>query len=504
MNTRTKRLAGIVGLLVAVGLVLVMAHRQGHVWGGDFAQYVAHARNLVEGLPYAETGYLYNRAAPVIGPPTYPPGLPVLLAPLYAAFGLSLEPMKWLMAASFMVFLVALLAAFRRDLPYGQLLALGAIVGLNHFFVTETNIITSDLPFLAFLYLTMLLVKEAYAPGRSDKAQWILLLAAGLTIYFSYATRSLGLLLAPSLLLHDLFVSRRLTLKVIASLAVVVLLAGLQSWFLHSDRHYLDQFGPGVLVLLENAVNYGTRWAAFWHNGYSKALSGALFLFFTALTLLGFVDNTRKRTSICEIFFVLYLGVVFVWPSYQAERYLYPIFPLAVFYAFRGLNHPWILSRQRLHRGLIGLLLVVVPLTYIARYTTLEFGPQTEGVAKAESIELFEFIRTETPPDAVVIFVKPRVMALYTRRPSSMYQRPPKDSELWSYLVHIGADYLVVAENDEAFKYYAEPEVLEYLRDFASRNAASLERVFANTDFTVYRIELPDVPDNYVNPEDEA
>jgi hypothetical protein len=491
-------------LLLAVAVVHVLSHREGHVWGGDFAMYVGHARNLVEAVPYNDTGYLYNRAAPVVGPPTYPPGLPAILAPLYAAFGLELEPMKWLMVACFMVFLVVLALTFRRELPFEQLLALVAIVGLNHFFLTETSIITSDLPFMATVYLTFLLVKEAYVAGRSRWAQYLLLSATGLTIYASYATRSPGLLLAPSLVLHDLFVSRRLTLKVVLAVGLFAALAGMQSWLLHSDRHYLDQFGPGVLVLLENAFNYGVRWTVFWHNGYVEFLSVALFLLMAGLMLLGFVDNTRRQTGICEIFFVFYLGVILVWPSYQAERYLYPIFPLTVFYAFRGLNHPWILSRRRLHQGLIGALLVAVPLTYIARYTSLDFGPQSEGVAKAESVELFDFIRTTTPKESVVVFIKPRVMALYTRRPSSVYHRPEDDSELWSYFVHIGADYLVVVENDRALENYEDPAVLEYLREFAARNREALEEVFANADFTVYRIELPDVPDRFAEPDDEA
>ncbi len=34
--------------------------RAGHDWGDDFSLYIHHAKNIVEGQPYADTGYLYN------------------------------------------------------------------------------------------------------------------------------------------------------------------------------------------------------------------------------------------------------------------------------------------------------------------------------------------------------------------------------------------------------------------------------------------------------------
>ncbi|MFN8583375.1 MAG: hypothetical protein U0163_20660 [Gemmatimonadaceae bacterium] len=34
----------------------------------DYAQYFLHARALLEGRPYAETGYIFHPAAWVVGP----------------------------------------------------------------------------------------------------------------------------------------------------------------------------------------------------------------------------------------------------------------------------------------------------------------------------------------------------------------------------------------------------------------------------------------------------
>ena len=49
-------------LFIVIAQVLTV--REGHNWGGDFAQYILHARNIVEGRPYAQTGYIYNPSNP--------------------------------------------------------------------------------------------------------------------------------------------------------------------------------------------------------------------------------------------------------------------------------------------------------------------------------------------------------------------------------------------------------------------------------------------------------
>ena len=71
-------------LLIAVWYALTL--REGHAWGGDNAMYLLHARNLLSGMPYTDTGYLYNPASGRF-PVSYPPVFPLLLAPLVALFG---------------------------------------------------------------------------------------------------------------------------------------------------------------------------------------------------------------------------------------------------------------------------------------------------------------------------------------------------------------------------------------------------------------------------------
>src|SRR5436309_10610680 len=79
-------------IAVGTGVFFSLTLRPGHDWGDDFAHYIGHARNLVEGRPYRDTGYLFHPR--VNNPDTYPPVFPLLLAPVYMLRGLDLTSLK--------------------------------------------------------------------------------------------------------------------------------------------------------------------------------------------------------------------------------------------------------------------------------------------------------------------------------------------------------------------------------------------------------------------------
>ena len=84
MRHRTVAPALICVLLAGVFYMLTI--RDGHDWGDDFSMYIRHAENIAQGLPYAQSGYIYNPYNPSIGPRMYPPGFPLLLAPVARLF----------------------------------------------------------------------------------------------------------------------------------------------------------------------------------------------------------------------------------------------------------------------------------------------------------------------------------------------------------------------------------------------------------------------------------
>jgi len=94
---------------------LLLAVRQWH-WvpadvDGDYAQYLLHAKAIVEGRAYTDTGYIFHPDAWFIGPRAYPPGLPLTLAPIVAMAGVHTVWLRLLMLVSLLVFACA---AWRR------------------------------------------------------------------------------------------------------------------------------------------------------------------------------------------------------------------------------------------------------------------------------------------------------------------------------------------------------------------------------------------------------
>jgi hypothetical protein len=103
-------------ILTAIAVFYLVTIRAGQRWGDDFSMYILHARNIVQGSNYQDTGYLYDPFTAVIGPRFYPPVFPLALAPLYALFGLNLTSMKVEVICFFISFICFYLA-FRMSCP---------------------------------------------------------------------------------------------------------------------------------------------------------------------------------------------------------------------------------------------------------------------------------------------------------------------------------------------------------------------------------------------------
>jgi len=101
-------------LLLIVAAFHMVTVRQGHIWG-DFAMYVHHAKNIVEGKPYTATGYLFDPSISV-SPRMYPPVFPLFLAPVIRLFGMNLLPMKIEQVIFFVLLLAVVSLYWRRDL----------------------------------------------------------------------------------------------------------------------------------------------------------------------------------------------------------------------------------------------------------------------------------------------------------------------------------------------------------------------------------------------------
>jgi hypothetical protein len=472
---------GAVTMLAALAIFSIVSLPTGIDWGDDFAMYIHHAKNIAEGLPYTATGYIYNPHNPGIGPAAYPPGYPLLLAPIYWRFGLDVQAMRFEIVA-FLVADVALIARlFWNQLGAPLTLMLVALVGFNPRVWELSSQILSDIPYLFFCLAALLQILRLERDRSAITSMRAIVL--GITCWLAYATRTAGLVLVATAVVSDLYVSRRLTRWSITVVGVFAALAILQRIIVGSTDSYLDQLvlDPGSLrdVIVLNLKNYVLILATLF--GTESKDPVALALTFVCLTLgaIGFVRVARRGPNALVTFSAIYTAVLIVWPNFQGVRFLLPLLPVYVFFVIRGTEclmqagQPW----MRAAAGVTAALIMAI--FYANFYLHAYYGPIKDGAFESSAQAMFATIRQDTSADSVVVFVKPRALALFTDRRSSAYFSPADASELIEYLRGINASYVVVGPMDvEWSNRYIVPDT----RHFAP--------VWSNARYTILQVHF--------------
>ncbi len=441
--------------------------------------YIHHAKNIAEGIDYNDTGYIYNPSYPSLGPKSYPPVFPFLLSPVYKIFGLNLTAMKIEIIIFFLLFLFVYFMLFKNELPFKYLIIMIAMIGFNPFFWIFKDNVLSDIPFLLFAYISLFLILQKY---RSDNLQEIQLLypvLAGLFIYLSYGTRSIGFIFIPCLFIHDIIRYKKPTQFTAIATLVFVFFMLLQTFSLHSDRSYFDQLKGDHKIILRNINIYTDSLSQLWDNGYNRIVTQVLFIIICALTLIGYVIRIKGRVTFLEIFLPLYVGIILIWPSEQGNRFFIPVIPLFIMYTFTGITKLELLQLKKVGKLFVIILITAIFISYFGKYTKLNFGPINKGVGERDVIELFEYIKNNTDEGDVFIFRKPRVLSLYTERSAAVYQHTNNDIAVWNFVHGIGANYLITGYID-----------FEFMSLFIERYQNRLEERYSNSNFTVYKIKL--------------
>lgn len=474
-NSREK--IYILVLLVAIGIFHATTIRQGHIWSDDFAMYVHHAQNIVEGRPYADTGYIYDPSFPVYGPRFYPPIFPALLAPIYKSFGLNLIPMKLEQVLFLVLALIAVYAYWNRDLGPGYTLALVALLGFNpEFWVAKDNVL-SDIPFLFFFYLTTLLVRS----NRCDSSGWWCWSAAvGLAVYLALGTRTVGTALVAGLLIYD--VLRLRTITRFSAVSIMVCAA-----FLMLQRHIIG-VGPGghlyaiptLHTIVRNIAAYARVLASFWVGSGPNAFAYVALGLFSAFVLAGFLIQSRRGFTFVEATLAAYLIIIILWPFPAGVRMVFPVVPWIGYLAISGCKGLAEKVASGYSPAVISALFLLIAVGYLQFYRGVSFGPIRQTTGLPEFNQVCQAVRDNTAPQDAVIYFRARALSLYTGRPASAYNYHGDDEELWRWAEHIQASYLVTTN--------AFDEDGGFLLRFVQNNAPNFDLVYENPHFKLYRI----------------
>jgi hypothetical protein len=465
-------------LAVLLGGIYYATLRPGQDWGSDFSQYINHARNIALGRPYLETGYVVTLPeAAAHMPASYPPVFPLLLAPVYARFGLNYVALKFVPEAMFVFAAIALyvLGRLRGLAPLPAVSAAGAL-GLSGAVLGVKDAVLSDSTYLFFAGLALIALVRIYEE-RWDEAYpgWAAAVASPLML-LAYGTRAVGLSLMTALILYEACLKRRLrrfNIFVVTAFAVGLLLI----LRIYDTRSYANQFAPAPMTYLHNAILYARAPASLW-AGSPGLLRHGLLTLTLSVSLITWIRRTFIRPSIVEFYTVAVVLPVILYTSGHSDRYLMPLFPLYLLYFVEGVVdlRDRFFPRRQWVVWLAGVLLAAGAAGNVRGMTK---GAYTQGVEQPSFGELCSFLRGQDDKAGRVISWNPRVLALYTDLPSAWYPFVPQDEVFDQYLERVHARYLVVYLRSEDDRQWLTPHI--------ERQPGAFADVFHNADFRVYR-----------------
>jgi len=442
--------------------------------------YIHHAKNIVMGKNYSDTGYIFNPLNPSLSPKTYPPFFPVLLTPIYYFYGLNFHIMKLEIIFFFLLFLYSVYFYFRDYIDTEFSVLLIFLIGFNYWFWDFKDRILSDIPFAFLTFLSLSLLIKVYQKSGNNRKVLSLSTLTGFLIYLCFTTRTIGFVLIPVVITYDFITEKNITTKTMIISIIFILLYSFQLLVLPNDLSYFKQFNFCFDTIINHIVYYALTLAFFWRNGYFKLLTYAVFLLFSIAALIGYFLKIKRGFCFSEIFIIYYILLILMWPAPLGLRGLIPIIPFYIFYGIYFMNYcKNYYHKKNLFWAAFIIFNLILSGSYIMQYKINGFAPIKKGIHNLESIELFNFIRSETQKSDIIIFFKPRVLALFTDRPSSCYPLIVKEDEFLDYLKSIKANYLI-----ENINY--KPN--QTLSKFIKQNKNKFKLVFYNNDFRVFKI----------------
>lgn len=472
-------------IIILISLIIgVSSLRRGHEWGDDFAWYIVQAKSILNGTTdefMEQSSFTNEESTTHLGPVAYPWGYPLILVPFYALKGISPLALKLPGLFFYGGFLICLYLLMKTRLTRTESMLMVALFAFNPLLLQFLDQILSDIPFLFFSTLSLLLMT------RADKSGILLYVLLGTTIFFTTFLRITGVLLLGSFLTVEFFRSlnhrsdRTIVMEIIRR-SFIVCSVFLLLWIMNillfpsGGDSYFSQYAGLIETASELAPAYFNIFSLFFGQA-----QGWKYLYYVVLVFfLWGAWERRTQDSIFLLFFAFWMIVHITYPYWQGPRYVFPLLPIFIYFAFQGMKAAvrklpgqYHVTGKRVLYGFWVLLAGVFLFTSGTNaYLNLQNNREINGPFDPYSVEVYDYIKEETPPDSVVVFFKPRVMLMMTEHPTIMSTECDR---------MLKGDYIVlsrkVGENQQIT-----PENIEACD-------LPLNEVLKNNRFIVYQLE---------------
>ena len=422
----------IVVIIIASFILGAATLTRGHEWGDDFASYIMQAESILNGTTrefVEHNSFTIFESSNQIGPVAYPWGYPLLLTPIYAIEGIHPLALKLPGVFFFAGFLICLYLLFKNRLPQTESLLLVSLFAFNPMLIGFLDQILSDIPFLFFSTLALLLITN----NKQNDLHFVLI---GVTIFFAFFIRTTGILLLGSLIALGFFriiskrADREFIRKSVRDLSISCITFGLL-WLLSilifpaGGESYLAQYQNfNIRNTFGLIYGYFQVFSLFFGDTFiGQVLYYVVFVFF----LIG-VWVKRKEETLFIIFFSIWMLLLITWPFWQGPRFIFPLLPLFIYFAFQGMK--FILEKPLENYTQIGRsifyvfwLIIIGVFLFVSgthAYVNLRNNRAINGPFDSYSREVYEYIGQKTPSDSVIVFFKPRAMRLMTNHDTLM------------------------------------------------------------------------------------
>ncbi len=466
-------------LLLSFGLNFFSLTR-GHLWWDDFAGYLMQAKSI---LTWSMDDFLIHNTFTVQnssitpGPAAYPWGFPLLLAPFYALFGMNPLALKLINLIFFAGFQLGVFFLARTRLRTIDALILTGVFSFAPVMVAANDLIQSDIPFLTISTFSLILV-ESHPLNK----KW-LDFAIGFSIFYAFFLRTNGVLLIVPLLITLLLrywpdwvlFLKKSAIPFFSFMGLYILQ---MLFFPGGQSSYLSHFSLFSLPhLWENFLYY--LWLPAW---FFNGIPGG-FVFYPIILIL-LIFSLRKhwrRDAGLYIYTILTFLIFIVWPERQGLRFIYPVLPILFILSFDGmfeasnqLDLKWRMPILYVYRVCFCVILLAgLGLSSYASIQNMSAGRAINGPFDSYSQEMYAFIRKNTLPDKVMIFMRPRALRLFTDRDAFLTENC---ADL------IKGDYVILHQKMEDNGQIPPGQIL------SCKPTLQMREVYRNKRFLVYQI----------------
>jgi hypothetical protein len=293
-----------------------------------------------------------------------------------------------------------------------------------------------------------------------------------------------GLAIVPALLLYDVWKRRRLTAFACIAAAVAIVLAVAQGSLLKTSGGYGNLFNLSPSWLAHNTLSYIRSARTFLLNGYSNLFSYGVYAIALFLAAWGAWIQIRRGVHLLEMFALIYLPLIAAFSIPGLHRYILPVLPLFFIYMLIGLQAALAAVSPAARKLMASAAVLLIGLTYAGAYAKSEWGPISEGIGDQDFLDTCRYLRKQAAPSDVVIFRKPRVLALLTGLPAAVYNTTGNCDAIRAYAHQVHARYIVLtALSHEDFASDAQTLLpcIDQYRDVVSE-------VYTNSHYRVFAL----------------